>query len=160
MSPLCDSTPDRFEPWGEAMTSYQELIDEHEEIAGEARFLIDEISRADRANTTTVAVRLASLAALVERHVAKENALLSTVEGKAATAAWGHDWARVADSFQSVRERWGLFLDKWDDDRLATDWAEFRLEARSVFLRLQDQVMQETDLFYSSALREGAISLR
>lgn len=142
------------------MTSYRELIQEHDEIEAATRILIDEINSSNSSSFTAVVTRLSNLADLVSEHVAKENAVLTTAQGKAAIACWGHEWTLAADSFEQLRDKWMHFLMKWDEATIAAHWPEFRLEARSVMSHLQDQVLQETDLFYSSALREGTISLQ
>lgn len=162
LRPVCESAGAKLDApqENEMQSSYESLIADHAEIEEQARVLVADLARFDRADAAAAAQGVADLAALVERHVEQEDAVMASLTGREAAAAWGADWEEVRASFDVLRGRWISFIERWTTQNIAAAWPEFRLEARSVLLHLRDQVARETELFYSAALRAGAIRLR
>ena len=142
------------------LASYQGLVEDHEEIDQRARIFVADLATLDRSGAQKASQALADLASLVERHVEREDSVMNSLTGREMAAAWGTEWEAVKSSFEDLRARWLEFIARWDAVSIGAEWPRFRLEARSVFLHLKQQVARETDLFYSAALRIGAVSLR
>ena len=140
--------------------SYQKLIADHDAIQQAARVLVEDLARYRQSDAAKAAASVARIAAMVERHIEQEDAVMATLEGRTDAAAWGSSWEAVRSSFEDLRSRWVTFIEHWNAHRIGENWAEFRLSARAVLARLQDQVERETELFYSAALRVGAVRLR
>jgi hemerythrin superfamily protein len=135
--------------------SYQQLVDDHDKIEAIADTILD-MTRATPPDPVAIATRLTELAIVVADHLGQEDALLYP---RLVRADDGKE-RRIGEQFDLLKVDWMEYLREWPLEAITADNATFAAETAEILVRLKSRVRLESDLLYSSALRNGRISLR
>ena len=136
--------------------SYQQLVADHDQIERLADAIL-EMAHTPKPDSAAIAARLAELALVVADHIRQEDALLYPQLARAAGSVQPH---RVAEQLDALKRDWLEYLREWPEFSIAADTETFAAETAEILSRLKTRVRLESDLLYSSALRNGKISLR
>ena len=135
--------------------SYQQLVDDHDRIEAIADTIL-EMTQAPKPDAAAIATRLAELAIVVADHLGQEDGLLYP---RLVTSGDGKQ-QRIGEQFELLKRDWLEYLREWPVETITADTPAFAAETAEILLRLKTRVRLESDLLYSSALRNGKISLR
>ena len=135
--------------------SYRQLVSDHDHIERVADEILA-LTNLPKPDPKVIGTRLSELAIIVADHIAQEGVLLYprlVGEGHAGPP-------RIADQLEALKQDWMEYLREWPEVSIAADLGTFREETVEILVRLKARVRMESDLLYSSALRDGKISLR
>ena len=135
--------------------SYRQLVSDHDHIERVADEILV-LARAPEPDAGAIGTRLGELAIIVADHIAQEDVLIYprlVREGHAGPP-------QIADQLETLKQDWMEYLREWPEMSIAADIDTFRAETADILVRLKARVRLESDLLYSSALRDGKISLR
>lgn len=139
--------------------SYERLMREHARIEIAAKRLLELVSAADPL-VDAVVIALSDLSQELGAHLAHEDSFIyprmiqgeNTLMRDAANA--------FAAEFASLRTDWSIYLSEWGTECIAADWLHFREATHAILDRLQRRIDAENNILYTTALREGAVTLR
>jgi iron-sulfur cluster repair protein YtfE (RIC family) len=132
-----------------------ELCGEHRQLEEQASQLM-EIAGAAVPDPATVAMIRWRLAQALSDHCAREDRaiydnMLASGDVSATAIAWAfrREHGALAESF-------GRYIGAWPVDRIAREWARFRVDTHAVLEALADRIACEEDVLYAHAERVRA----
>ncbi len=110
------------------------------------------------AEPVQLADALALLARTVADHLKSEDALIYDLAMRARPGIATGSIERVQRDFETLKDHWGSYIDRWNESAIAADREGFAAETQAMLPRLHKRVKLESDLLVAMSLQEGGDS--
>ncbi|WP_109808919.1 hemerythrin domain-containing protein [Sphingosinithalassobacter portus] len=101
---------------------------------------------------------LALLARTVADHLKREDALIYELAMRARPGIASGSIDRVKRDFETLKDNWVSYIDRWSEGAIAADRDSFAVETQAMLPRLHERVKLESDLLVAMSLQEGGES--
>lgn len=140
------------------MLSFERLIQEHELLLLMAHGLEACVAAAPDA-VRAVRLRTDFSIALATHLRAEDARLYPRLAQSANSRAVGASETFLSE-LDTLKIDWNAYLEGWPDDAIASDWATFADETRTMMIRLRARIDRENACLYPVALQNSALRLR